>query len=481
MSLKKNFIYNVLYQFLLIIIPLITTPYIARIIGPEGVGVQSYTISIANYFVLFAMLGVNNYGSRTIAQVRDDKRKLNESFLGIYYLQAIMAVFVMIVYVIYITIFASDYKIIFLVQGIYIVASLLDVNWYFFGKEQFKITIIRSSIIKIITVISIFIFVKESSDIYKYSLILALGNLLSQLILWIFIRKEIKLTKIPCKYIYKHLKPNIVLFIPVIAVSIYKIMDKIMLGSMSNITQVGFYENAEKIINIPVVIMVALGTVMLPRISNLQANGQCGKSKKYMRLSMEFMMFISFGAMFGLMGVSSILVPVFLGNDFVECIPIVILLAVTLPFLAWANVIRTQFLIPNQKDKIYIMSTVIGAGVNFISNLILIRKYGATGATIGTILAEISVCIYQSIKVRKELELYNYFTKILFYIIPGIIMYSIVIYIGEKFGVSIITGVIQIFIGGLVYIFISLLYMIKCKNVLIINIIKQLCAKLKKK
>lgn len=473
MSIKKNFIYNFSYQILTMILPLITTPYIARVIGPEGVGVQSYTLSIANYFVLFAMLGINNHGNRSIAMVRGNKEKLNKTFISIYFVQFTMSILMILIYLIYIIFIAKENKVIFIIQAIYIISALLDINWFFFGMEQFKLTVVRNIVIKLASVVSIFIFVRNSNDLYLYSLILALGTLISQCILWKYLNKYISFVKVSKEEILVQVKPILILFIPVIAVSIYKIMDKIMLGSMSSMTQVGFFENSEKIMNIPLGVITALGTVMLPKMSNLYAIGNEKEGNKYIGLSLEFVMFISVGAMFGLIGVSPILIPIFLGDKFIECINIVSIMSITIVFLAWANVVRTQYLIPKKKDKIYIISTIIGAIINLLINLLLIKKYGAVGATIGTIFAESSVCIYQSIMVRKELNMSLYLKKVLFYMAPGIIMCVVIRILGNTLGVSILTGSIQIIVGGTIYVVLSLIYMILIKNEIMINTIKK--------
>ncbi|MFQ7823131.1 oligosaccharide flippase family protein [Clostridium sp.] len=473
MSIKKNFIYNFSYQILTMILPLITTPYIARVIGPEGVGVQSYTLSIANYFVLFAMLGINNHGNRSIAMVRGNKEKLNKTFISIYFVQFTMSILMILIYLIYIIFIAKENKVIFIIQAIYIISALLDINWFFFGMEQFKLTVVRNIVIKLASVVSIFIFVRNSNDLYLYSLILALGTLISQCILWKYLNKYISFVKVSKEEILVQVKPILILFIPVIAVSIYKIMDKIMLGSMSSMTQVGFFENSEKIMNIPLGVITALGTVMLPKMSNLYAIGNEKEGNKYIGLSLEFVMFISVGAMFGLIGVSPILIPIFLGDKFIECINIVSIMSITIVFLAWANVVRTQYLIPKKKDKIYIISTIIGAIINLLMNLLLIKKYGAVGATIGTIFAESSVCIYQSIMVRKELNMSLYLKKVLFYMAPGIIMCVVIRILGNTLGVSILTGSIQIIVGGTIYVVLSLIYMILIKNEIMINTIKK--------
>lgn len=473
MSVKKNFIYNFSYQILVMILPLATTPYISRVIGAEGVGTQAYTYSIANYFVLFAMLGINNYGNRSIAMIRDNKDKLSRTFISIYMLQIITSTIMIIMYGLYIIFIAKENKIILAIQAIYIIGALLDINWFFFGIEEFKLTVIRNTIIKLASVLSIFIFVKNSDDLYLYSLILALSTLISQMVLWGYLKKYIKFTRITKEEIFSKVRPIFILFIPVIAVSIYKIMDKIMLGSMSSMIQVGYYENSEKIMNIPIGVITALGTVMLPRMSNLYANGNESEGKKYIGLSLEFIMFISFGAMFGLIGVSPVLIPIFLGNKFIDCINIVSVIAVTIVFLAWANVIRTQFLIPKKKDKIYIVSTTIGASVNLLINFLLIKRYGAIGASIGTIFAEASVCIYQSIMVRKELNIKSYIKRVSFYSIPGIIMCISIRMLGDILGKSVFTGLIQIGVGGVIYVGLCLIYMILIKNEIIIKAIKK--------
>ena len=473
MSVKKNFIYNLSYQILVMILPLITTPYISRVIGAEGVGIQSYTYSIANYFVLFAMLGVNNHGNRSIAMVRNDQEKLNRTFTSIYLIQAIMSILMIILYIIYIVFFAKNYKIIFIIQLIYIIGALFDINWFFFGMEQFKITVIRNTIIKLISVMSIFIFVKDQSDLYLYSIILALGTLISQLILWRFVVKYVKFTKVKFYEVRQHIRPMLTLFIPAISVSIYKIMDKIMLGSMSTVTEVGFFSNSERIISIPLGIITALGTVMLPKMSNLLSKGKSNEARKYIDLSLRFAMFISIGAMFGLIGVGKSIVPAFLGKGFERCIEVVSLLSITLLFMAWANVIRTQILIPKKKDRVYIISTLLGAIVNVVINTLLITKWGAIGAAIGTIFAEATVCIYQTLMVRKELDIKNYLNNNVIFIISGIIMLLGIKYIEYILGNSLLTGVIQIFIGGSVYCITSVIYMIIVKYELIINIINK--------
>ena len=280
-SNKKNFIYNSLYQLLTILMPLVVTPYISRVLGAEDIGLYSYSHAIAYYFVMFAMLGLSNYGNRTIAFVRDNKKGLSRKFCEIYIMQLIVSAIVIVCYILY-AIFMSN-TIMTWIMLIYVVSTAFDISWLFFGLEQFKITAIRSSIIKVLSTVLIFIFVKNQSDVFLYALIMVLGILLNQVVLWMYAFRFVKIESVSKRDVLKHLKPNLLLFVPVIAISLYKMMDKIMLGAMSDLTQVGFYENTEKIIQVPMALIISLGTVMMPRISNLAIKNCHRTNEKYMK------------------------------------------------------------------------------------------------------------------------------------------------------------------------------------------------------
>lgn len=457
-SVKRNFTYNVIYQILLLIMPLITAPYISRVIGAEGQGIFSYTYSIAQYFVLFAMLGLSNYGNRTIAKNRENKENLSKEFCSIYALQTLTALIVIFAYIIYAILGTEQYKIYTIIQLIYVISAIFDISWFFFGIEKFKITVTRNAIIKILSVCSIFIFVKEEDDLWKYCTIMVTAILISQLSLWPFLKKEIYFIKPKWKDIKKHIKPNITLFIPVIAVSIYKIMDKIMLGIMSSMKNVGYFENAEKIINVPLSFITALGTVMLPRISNLVAKGEKDQVSKYINKSMEFVIFLSIPLALGLIAVGSTFAPIFFGNEFIITGYIIQYLAITIIFISWANVIRTQYLIPNEMDKPYIRSVFLGAIINLIINILLIPKMGAIGAAIGTIFAEFSVMFYQTYYVRKKISIKVYLKYLTRFLIKGLIMFIIVkmleICIDNKY----ILLISQVFLGAIIYLLLNYKY-----------------------
>ncbi|MCI8412251.1 MAG: flippase [Clostridia bacterium] len=467
-SVKKNFLYSILYQMLVLIVPLITTPYVSRTVGAEGIGVYTYTYSIAYYFVLIAMLGINNYGNRTIAKVRDDKEKMSDTFISIYTLQFVMSMIMIFIYVIYVLFFANEYKWMHVIQMIYMISVIFDINWFYFGLEKFKITITRNIIIKIISTIFIFVFVKERADLWKYTIIMTTSTLITQMYLWVILKKNVYISKERIQKNYKdalkHLKPTLILFIPVIAVSLYKIMDKIMLGNLNTMTEVGLYENSEKIVNIPLGLINALGTIMLPRMSNIIVNGKKKEMHQYINKSMEFVMFLSCPIAFGIMAIGHEFAPLFFGEEFIRAGQLISCLAVTTIFISWANVIRTQYLIPMERDKIYLCSVILGAIVNFIFNIILIPKLNALGAVIGTIVAEFTVMITQTIAIRKELPIKQYIAKSIRFMINAIIMY-IVLFILERIIENKVIGwtyiMIEIVMGILIYCILNIKYIRK--------------------
>ena len=279
-SIKKNFIYQMIYQILIIILPFVTSPYIARTIGAEGLGTYSYSYSIAYYFVLFSMLGLANYGNRAVAQCRDNQKNLNETFSNIVTLHIAFSFICCVVYILYVFFLANE-KLYAGIQFTYVLSGLFDVSWFYFGIEKFKLTVTRNIIIKILNVVCVFVFVRNANDLWKYCAIMAVGMLISQISLWFPLNKFVAFQKPTWKKMKPHIEPLLILFIPAIAVSLYKYMDKIMIGAMSNKTQLGFYENAEKVINIPLTIITSFGTVMLPKMSNLVASHNREKTNQY--------------------------------------------------------------------------------------------------------------------------------------------------------------------------------------------------------
>ncbi|SHI98974.1 Membrane protein involved in the export of O-antigen and teichoic acid [Butyrivibrio fibrisolvens DSM 3071] len=467
-SLKKNLSYNIIYQIFTIMMPLITAPYLSRIIGVSGIGMYSYTFTVAEYFVFFALLGVSNYGNRTIAGCIKDNR--NRTFINIYATQLSVSLIVILAYIIYIFFIVKNYKALAAIQLLYVLSAGADVTWYFFGTEKFKLTTIRTVIIKLISLILIFAFVRDYNDIWKYTLIMAGGYLVSQLIMWPYVIAEIKYQKPVISEMKIHLKNMIILFIPVIAITVYKMMDKIMLEAICDVNSVGFYESAEKIVKVPAYAIVAIGTAMLPRMSKLGHENNKTKMLEYFGLSVELSGFLIFGMAFGLMAIAKFLVPIYYGKDFEYSIILLETLSFSLLFTTWASAIRTQYLIPLKHDKEYIVSVCSGAIVNLILNSVLIPLYGAYGAVIATISAEGAVAFIQTIAVRNELPIFKPFVKYIRFIIPAFSMYLIVCFCRPYLTMSIFSIIILVCIGGTVYCLFAVMMMYICNSELLSSV-----------
>lgn len=473
-SLKANIIYQMIYEVLLLILPFITSPYIARVLGAEGLGIFSYSVSFAYYFVIICSLGLKTFGNRLIAQVRDDELKLNEAFSNLFFLHIGISSVVLISYIVFVLKFAT-YKTYAAIQIIYVLSAFFDISWLYFGIEEFKLTVKINSLIRILNVICVFWFVKTSNDLPIYCLIYALGMFIAQFVLWFPLKRYVRIVKPKLRTMISYLKPMIILFIPVVAVSLYKYMDKIMIGNLASTTELGFYENAEKIVNLPTTIVASFGTVMLPKISNLVANDNTSLSDKYMNISMRYIMCLAFALSAGLAGIGKVFAPIFWGEAFYKSGMIIMLLSLTIPFVAYANIIRTQYLMPKSRDKEYLISVSIGALINLFINYMLIPQMGALGAAIGTIVAEATVSVVQNLLISSDFKFTIYIKDFLFFAVSALVMFWIVYFIGKVMKLSIITLFLQVFVGIACYSMPIFIYLIKTKD----EIIKEMLNKLK--
>lgn len=405
------------------------------------------------------MLGIANHGNRSVALVRDNRQKVSEAFSNTYIIQLCTTVIALLLYFLFIYCWFSGDKTIAYIESIIVLSYVLDITWFFFGLEQFAVTVTRNAIIKIATVVAIFIFVRSREDLWIYALIMSCGMLFSQIYLWLRIRKYADFCKPSWSQVKSNIKPVLMLFIPAIAYSIYKLLDKVMLGAMSSMSQVGLFDNAEKIINIPSSLITAFGTVMMPRITVLLGTGDEHRISYLNKISVRYFTLLVVGAAFGLAGICNVLALVYFGSEFVGSAPIIAGLGFSLIFVTWANVIRTQYLIPNKLDKPYVISSVIGALANLAVNIILIPKFAGIGAMIGTIIAEFTVFFVQLILVRRSFPMSQYLQPVLFLFPIGMIMFAVVYWIGAYMGNTIITLIIQILVGGFLYLSGSMVYL----------------------
>lgn len=450
-SLTKNYIYNLIYQIMLLILPLITAPYISRVLGAENIGIYSYTLSISAYFILFGSLGIALYGQREIAYKQKDKEKYSITFWEIFFLRILTMTIALILYY-FIFAKGEQYQTYYKVLILEIIGNCIDISWFFQGLEEFKKTVTRNMIVKLISVVCIFLLVKTPNDLYIYFWIYVLSILIGNISLWLYVPKYVSKVKLKNLHFLKHLKPTIALFIPQIAIQVYTLLDKTMVGAIiSDKSEVGYYDQGQKIIKILLAVITSLGTVMLPRIANTYSRGEKEEITRYMKKSFNMVFLLAFPMIFGIIAVSKAFVPIFFGPGYEKVVILINVISPIILLIGLSNVTGTQYLLPTKRQKEFTTSVICGAVVNFILNSCLIWKYGAIGASIGTVIAELTVTGVQIFYTRKDFK-WKEIIKMLFnYLIASLIMLIICLFIGKIVNNNFISLITQMITGVSVY------------------------------
>ena len=450
-KVAKNYFYNLSYQMLVLIVPLITTPYVSRVLGAKGVGTFSYTNSIVQYFILFGCVGLNLYGQREIAYVQHEKEKRNKVFWELVILRIITVSISLLVYFFSLASHGT-YALIFSIMSLDVLASMVDISWFFQGIEDFKKIVIRNFIVKITGVLLIFIFVKSSSDLYLYVICQSATLLLGNLSMWAYIPKLVRKVEVRKLNIKKHIKPTLVLFLPQIATSVYTVLDKTMIGLLTGVEEeVAYYEQGQKIVKIAMALVTSLGTVMMPRIANLFKQNQLEQVREHLLKSFRFVFFLSFPMMFGLMAISCNLVPWFFGSGYDKVVPNMMVISPILVIIALSNIMGTQYLLPIGRQKEYTFSVVVGCVVNFSMNILLIPHFLSSGAAIATVIAESSVTCVQIYCIRKDFDFGHIMKENIHYVISAFFMFVLTSFLARFLRPSIISTFLCVVVGASIY------------------------------
>ena len=431
MSTRKNAAYNIAYRVFSLLLPIITAPYLARTVGQEGTGLYAYAWSVSAVFVLLGMLGLENYGVRAVARVKDDQQQLDRTFSEIYQMQWLTAGAALVLYVGYVCFVAGAEKQIAAWLTLMSVSCLVNLDWLLMGLDQFKPIALRNTFVKLMAMAGVFLLVRGPGDLWKYGLIWGGSTVVGCLSCWSSVRGRVCFHRVPWRDALKHLPPCAVLFLSVIAVQVYRTMDKIMVGAISGMAQNGLYENAEKIVYCLSGFISAVGTVMLPKVAAMQARGETEAVRKHIALSMELILCMTSAMAFGLAAVAREFAPLFFGEDFAESGTLMIPLGFTLIFIGFANVVRTQWVLPQGRDKIFVRSVTAGAVVNLIVNSVMIPRMGAMGAVVGTLMAEFTVPFAQWVMLRRELPYKRFLGMVGSYAVIGLAMVGAVRLLGR--------------------------------------------------
>lgn len=457
-SIVNNYIFNLVYSVLAIIVPIITTPYISRVFDATGIGDFNYTSAVETYFVLFAVLGTTAYAKREIAFRQNNLIERDKLFKEIVVLRTVLASVVSVVYLI-MALNSEMYSSLFLAQIFGLVAVAFDISWFFQGMEDFQAVAIRDMVVKIISVVMIFIFVKSKSDVWIYALINSLAILLSALYMWRYISKSQIAIKISFKNCLSHILPSLRLFIPVVAISVYTVIDKIMLKNFCDSAAVGYYSLAERIVRLALTIITALGAVTLPRIAFLYSQEKHDDIKTQLFSSIRFVLCMATPMMFGTIAVADVFVPIFFGEGYADVIQLLRILSVLFIFIGMSGSVGGPLLVPLKRENSYTISVIAGAIINVIMNLLLIPSCQALGASIGTVIAEFSVMAISLFCCRDYINMKSIMKVFFKYSLYSIVILITVFLAKNLFVQPILSLIASVFIGITVYV--TLLFVTK--------------------
>ena len=453
-SIKLNYLMNSTYQIFLIIVPIIVTPYVSRVLGVDGSGSYSYSYSISTYFTLFAALGFDSYAQRLIASDQGNKLKQSYDFWEVILARLFPTAVTLIIYafVILSGVFGTKYSVLLWILSIDIISMAFNIVFFFQGNEEFSKIVLRNIAVKCLSIIAIFACVKTASDLWLYIFIQVFATFLGNISLWFYLPKY--LVPIDFKKLRPlvHFKPTLILFLPTIATSIYTSLDKTMIGLITGSdAENGNYEYAEKLVKMAMTLITSLGTVMIPRNSKYFASGNMAGVEKNIYQSCKFVVFLGFPMMMGLIAIADNLIPWYLGNEYTEAANLIKIMSPIILIIGFSNVFGLQFLLPCRMDVKYTTSIISGAVVNFTMNLFMIRFYGAYGAAISTVIAEIVVTGTMMIHIKQYIHFKSVITASWKSVIASLTMLAVLFICFRNLSPSFLHTLLMVIIGGAVY------------------------------
>lgn len=464
-KLKANYIYNLIYQVLAIIIPFITTPYVSRTLGVTAIGDYSYTTGLVTYFGLIAATGTVTFGNREIAIRHEDIKKRSKLFWEIFLFRLVSSVVALVSYLIFISVCLPQYRLLFIIQLCSIFSWIFDVSWFCQGMENFKITAMRNTIVRVIATMAIFVFIRQPSDLPIYTLINSLAALLGNLTMWAYVKKKVIL--IPWKKLkcFSHTKNIMQLFIPVIAVQIYTVLDKTMFGTFVNTTEVGYYTQGDKIIQLATTLISSLISVLLPTMAALSSKDNYEELKRLLNKAMSFIFLLGIPMCIGCILVIDQFVPVFFGKGYEPVSNIIRIQSILFIVVNVGRLLGTTLVAVGQQVK-YTYAVIFAAILNFALNsvFLIFSNSGAIGVSIASVLAEFFASILQMYFMKDLINYEMLFLLFKNYFIPSAIMGLCIIMIRILCGKGLLQLVIELIIGVILYI--VLLFVRKDKLVL---------------
>lgn len=432
MSLKKNLVYNILLTVSNMIFPIISFPYAARVLGPDGTGEVNFAQSFCQYFIIIAALGVTVYGVREIAKAKDNPELITKSFIELFIIRIACTLLILIPYfIVILTVdkFAGNLPLYYW-GAFFIFINISAIEWFFTGLENFRYITLRSLIIKVFALVLLFFFVRKRSDILPYFLINVVTVFLSGVYnikyMFKFLKfKHIKLSELEFR---KHLTPLVIIFSGILAINVYTLLDTIILGFLQNNEAVGLYNAATRITKISLTIITSLSTVLVPKLSYVISQNRHNEVSAILSRSFSFVYTLSIPMAVGLFVLAPELVQIFSGHEFAPATLTLRIMSPLIIVIGMASIFSTQILTPLAKDNFVMRSAIIGAVVSLCMNFLLVPLFKENGSAASNLIAEISVTVICFVFAKKFMR---FDVKLIegFYNLLGTTPYFIIVYL----------------------------------------------------
>lgn len=456
MNVKKvvsNIFYNSIYQLLLIALPLVTIPYVARILGVKSLGINSYVMSIGVLLSFVILIGMNQLGVKTIAQAERTKESLSLKFGNLWGIQLCIGILVIVIYIIVASM--SNKKVYMYANIPYLIGFTLDISWYYIGLGSIKKVILKNSVIKVLSVLLIFIFIRSTSDLTMYILINSVTLCIANIVFWLSLRESLDLSIVARSLISKkYVKQSLILGIPQIAIQLYTSFDSTLVGIIAGAVQLTFYDQSQKIARSLLTLITSVSTVIMPKMAELSNDdGKDAEFQNIFKKSLDYTLIISLYLTVMLMINARDFVPWFFGREYTLMSNNMFWVSLILIFIPYGGVFANQYALSKGMYKEYSIPYILGAFVSIPLNIILVHFYKADGGTLTIILTEMLVCMARIFMVRKSIELKIIFKRHFKYLI----LFIFILIIGLRYRVSVDNLLFSMLVNSIIY---SLLYIL---------------------
>lgn len=464
-SLAKNSLFNVIYKCTSVIFPLLMAAYVSRILSPDGVGRVASAQNIVTYFTLLAALGLPTYGAKIISAA-GNKNNLDKAFSELFIINAVSTTFCWITYylIVFKTPYFHEYRSLYYVTGLLIIFNYINVDWFYQGREEYRYIMVRSLVVRVFSLISVFLFVRTAEDYVIYALALTLSKAANYVFNIFNLRKTISfsLTGLNLKH---HLKPVFVLLAASLAIEVYTLADTTMLSFMCGERNVGYYTTANKGISVAKMLITSVIGVFLPRLSYFYAHKNMKQFNELINLGLKILLLLTVPASIGVYLIAENMTVVLYGADFIPSAIITRIFALSIITVGFSSFMGNQILVTIGKEKLMFYSTLVGAVVNITLNFFLIRLYAQNGAAIASVITELCVTCVQMFSLKGKVS-FNICPKFIISILIGNVFMFICILIVQQFVVNMVLKLLCSLVVGVISYFIANVF---CKNELVLQ------------